>query len=60
MNAGPRFPKEIEIMNDETILKVEGLRKFFPIRRGVLSSVVGQVRAVTVPTSRSGRGALGL
>jgi peptide/nickel transport system ATP-binding protein len=33
-------------MNSETILKVEGLRKFFPIRRGVLSNVVGHVRAV--------------
>jgi len=33
-------------MNGETILKVEGLRKFFPIRRGVLSGVVGHVRAV--------------
>ncbi len=33
-------------MNSETILKVEGLRKFFPIRRGVFSSVVGHVRAV--------------
>ncbi|NWF53858.1 MAG: ATP-binding cassette domain-containing protein [Syntrophaceae bacterium] len=33
-------------MTGETILKVEGLKKFFPIRRGVLSSVVGHVRAV--------------
>jgi oligopeptide/dipeptide ABC transporter ATP-binding protein len=33
-------------MNDRTILRVEGLKKFFPIRRGVLSRVVGQVRAV--------------
>ena len=33
-------------MNGETILKVEGLRKFFPIRRGVFSKVVGHVRAV--------------
>jgi ABC-type dipeptide/oligopeptide/nickel transport system ATPase component len=36
----------IASMNGETILKVEGLKKFFPIRRGVLSSVVGHVRAV--------------
>jgi len=33
-------------MTGETILKVEGLKKFFPIHRGVLSSVVGHVRAV--------------
>jgi oligopeptide/dipeptide ABC transporter ATP-binding protein len=33
-------------MNGETILKVEGLRKYFPIRRGVFSRVVGHVRAV--------------
>ncbi len=30
----------------ETILKVEGLTKHFPIRRGLLRKVVGQVRAV--------------
>ncbi len=33
-------------INGETILRVEGLKKFFPIRRGILSSVVGHVRAV--------------
>ena len=33
-------------MTGETILKVEGLKKFFPIHRGVLSTVVGHVRAV--------------
>jgi len=33
-------------MDGRTILKVEGLKKFFPIRRGVFSKVVGQVRAV--------------
>ncbi|MGE5253917.1 MAG: ABC transporter ATP-binding protein [Planctomycetaceae bacterium] len=36
----------MEIMSGETILKVEGLRKFFPIRRGILSTVVGHARAV--------------
>ena len=29
-----------------TILEVENLRKWFPIRRGLLRRVVGQVRAV--------------
>jgi oligopeptide/dipeptide ABC transporter ATP-binding protein len=29
-----------------TILEVEGLRKWFPIRRGLMRKVVGQVRAV--------------
>ena len=30
----------------DALLEVEGLVKHFPIRRGVLSSVVGHVRAV--------------
>jgi len=48
-------------MNDETILKVEGLRKFFPIRRGILSSVVGHVRAVDgIDLEIKGGEALGL
>jgi oligopeptide/dipeptide ABC transporter ATP-binding protein len=33
-------------MTDAPILKVEGLTKYFPIRRGLLRRVVGQVRAV--------------
>ena len=28
------------------VLRVEGLQKFFPVRRGVLQRVAGQVRAV--------------
>ena len=48
-------------INGETILKVEGLKKFFPIRRGVLSSVVGHVRAVDgVDLEIKGGEALGL
>ncbi len=31
---------------DQILLDVKGLRKFFPIRRGILQKVVGQVRAV--------------
>ncbi len=31
---------------DQVLLDVKGLRKFFPIRRGILQKVVGQVRAV--------------
>src|SRR5512138_3270434 len=30
----------------QILLDVKGLRKFFPIRRGILQKVVGQVRAV--------------
>ncbi len=32
--------------NSQILLDVKNLRKFFPIRRGVLQKVVGQVRAV--------------
>ena len=32
--------------NDQVLLNVSGLKKFFPIRRGFLRRVVGQVRAV--------------
>ncbi|MHB0868415.1 MAG: ABC transporter ATP-binding protein [Chloroflexota bacterium] len=32
--------------NGQTLLEVKGLRKYFPIRRGVLRKVVGHVRAV--------------
>lgn len=32
--------------NDQVLLNVAGLQKFFPIRRGFLRRVVGQVRAV--------------
>jgi peptide/nickel transport system ATP-binding protein len=31
---------------DQILLDVKGLQKFFPIRRGILQKVVGQVRAV--------------
>jgi oligopeptide transport system ATP-binding protein len=31
---------------NETLLKVEGLTKFFPVRKGILKHVVGQVKAV--------------
>ncbi|QSO54503.1 dipeptide ABC transporter ATP-binding protein [Alicyclobacillus curvatus] len=34
------------LSNIETLLKVEDLRKYFPIRRGVLQRTVGNVRAV--------------
>jgi peptide/nickel transport system ATP-binding protein len=33
-------------VKDQVLLDVKGLRKFFPIRRGVLQKVVGNVRAV--------------
>jgi microcin C transport system ATP-binding protein len=39
-----------------TILEVEGLRKWFPIRRGLLRRVVGHVRAVDDVSFSIGRG----
>ena len=42
MNAVAQQPT----MRAPAILEVEGLRKWFPIRRGILRRVVGQVRAV--------------
>jgi oligopeptide/dipeptide ABC transporter ATP-binding protein len=36
----------IEVPAEPTILEVDGLRKWFPIRRGLLRRVVGHVRAV--------------
>jgi oligopeptide transport system ATP-binding protein len=35
-----------QVSGSEPILKVEGLKKFFPIRKGVFSRVVGHVKAV--------------
>ena len=32
--------------NNDILLEVEGLKKYFPIRKGILRKVVGQVRAV--------------
>jgi len=42
--------------NDQVLLDVKGLRKFFPIRRGFLQKVVGQVRAVDEVTFYINRG----
>ncbi|SHJ70479.1 peptide/nickel transport system ATP-binding protein [Clostridium cavendishii DSM 21758] len=33
-------------MNDDVVVKVENLKKYFPIKAGVLSKVVGNVKAV--------------
>jgi peptide/nickel transport system ATP-binding protein len=33
-------------MNSSVMLKVENLRKYFPVRRGFLQRVVGWVKAV--------------
>ncbi len=41
---------------DQVLLDVKGLRKFFPIRRGILQKVVGQVRAVDDVTFYINRG----
>ncbi|RPJ75356.1 MAG: ATP-binding cassette domain-containing protein, partial [Desulfobacteraceae bacterium] len=48
MNAEPRRPPEI--------LKVEGLKKSFPVRRGFLQRTTGHVRAVDGVTLAIGRG----
>jgi peptide/nickel transport system ATP-binding protein len=36
----------VDVTNKETLLDVRGLRKYFPIQRGFLRRVVGQVKAV--------------
>lgn len=36
----------VEIMRDDLLLDVKGLKKYFPIRRGLLQKVVGSVKAV--------------
>lgn len=41
---------------DDALLEVKNLRKFFPIRKGLLRSVVGHVRAVDDVTFRIKRG----
>jgi len=42
--------------NEQVLLDVKGLRKFFPIRRGFLQKVVGHVRAVDEVTFYINRG----
>jgi len=42
--------------NDEYILKVDNLKTWFPIRRGVLARTVGQVRAVDGVSFQIGNG----
>ena len=42
--------------NDQVLLEVKGLRKFFPIRKGVLQRTVGHVRAVDRIDFRVNRG----
>ncbi len=39
-------PLKQEISGGGTLLKVEGLKKYFPIRGGVFSRIIGQVQAV--------------
>jgi peptide/nickel transport system ATP-binding protein/oligopeptide transport system ATP-binding protein len=40
----------------DTLLRVRGLKKYFPVRKGVLSRVVGQVKAVDGIDFEVGRG----
>ena len=40
-----RTPDDI-VLRDDVLLRVKGLKKYFPIKRGLLGRTVGQVRAV--------------
>ena len=40
----------------QTVLSVEGLKKYFPIRRGLLRRVIGHVKAVNDVSFKIGRG----
>jgi peptide/nickel transport system ATP-binding protein len=46
----------VKDVNDQVLLDVRNLRKFFPIRRGLLQKVVGNVRAVDDVTFYINRG----
>ncbi len=45
MNETSRVMEKIS-PSDSALLKVEGLRKYFPVRRGFLQKVTGWVKAV--------------
>ena len=54
-------PMEKNVFPDGPLLKVEGLKKYFPVRRGLLQRVVGWVKAVDgVDLEIAGRSTLGL
>ena len=42
----PRAPSQGGTASNPTVLKVEGLKKYFPVHRGVLQRVTGNVKAV--------------
>ncbi len=42
----PREPRPARQVSEETLLKVDALQTYFPVKRGLLQRVVGQVRAV--------------
>ncbi len=46
MEETPRLSASLHPASDELLISVRGLRKYFPIRGGVLSTHVGDVRAV--------------
>jgi oligopeptide transport system ATP-binding protein len=43
-------------MSDQALLKVENLKKYFPVRRGLISRTVGHVKAVDDVSFQIGRG----
>ncbi|MEE2659248.1 MAG: oligopeptide/dipeptide ABC transporter ATP-binding protein, partial [Candidatus Latescibacterota bacterium] len=43
-------------LSESTILRVEGLRKYFPVRRGLLQRITGTVRAVDDVSFSVGKG----
>jgi len=46
MSAAPRSPASDTPATGRPLLEVEGLKKYFPIRKGLLSRTVGHVKAV--------------
>jgi oligopeptide/dipeptide ABC transporter ATP-binding protein len=46
VDAGIRAPRSAASATEVALLEVEGLKKYFPVRDGVLSHTIGQVHAV--------------
>ena len=54
--SAPQETPKVPRAAGETLLEVRDLRKYFPVRRGLLSKTVGQVKAVDGVTFAISRG----